>query len=66
MKTNYGIFINPEYVTDPPQIAEMIAKPELISLRITRLKSWAVQMKSQIELIEKEIEVLEMTRKQIG
>jgi len=57
--------INPEWYTDPPQIAEIINKADLVSLQITRLKTLAVQLKSQAELVGKQIEILENARKGI-
>ena len=60
------LMISPEYYTDPAPIADLIKKVDLVSLQVTRLRTLAVQLKSQVELVERQIEVMENVRKQLG
>ena len=53
---------HPEYATDPPQIIDMISKVDLVSLQITKLRTWETQLKGQLELVKQRIEILEKVR----
>lgn len=58
--------INSEYVTDPPSIIELISGADLVSLHVARLRTLHSQLKSEMELIERRLEVLEKARKTRG
>ena len=55
--------IHPEYVTDPPSIIELISGADLVSLHVARLRTLHSQLKSEMELIEQRLEVLEKARR---
>ncbi len=58
--------IHPEYVTDPPSIIELISGADIVSLHVARLKTLHSQLKSEMELIEQRLEILEKARRKRG
>jgi hypothetical protein len=54
-----AMFINPEYVTDPPEIAEKIHPEDLVVLHLAKVRAWQVQLESELEVVRHRVKMLE-------